>query len=288
MANWIQKLETAWWRRRVRDAGVLPEDHGKTPVCVITGGSEGIGRHLANEFASRGHALLLIARTATTLETAAAELRRDYPVRVYTAAIDLTQPEPEKAVATALEANALYAEILVNNAAIGIGGALVAQDAARIGALCRLNVEAVTALTRTFLPAMLRRGHGGILNLASLGGLMPGPYQAAYYASKAYVLSLTEALASENAGRGVLISAAAPGPVATRFHERMGSKRAFYLQFLRIMTPAVAARIIVSGFMGRRAVIVPGLVPSFNSFAVRFIPHAVLVPFIGWFLKQRY
>lgn len=288
MANWIQKLETAWWRRRVRDAGASPEEYGKTPVCVITGGSEGIGRHLANEFAARGHALLLIARTATALETAAAELRRDYPVRVYTAAIDLTQAEPEKAVVTALEANALYAEILVNNAGIGIGGALVAQDTARIDALCKLNVEAVTALTRTFLPGMLRRGRGGILNLASLGGLLPGPYQAAYYASKAYVLSLTEALASENAGRGVLISAAAPGPVATRFHERMGTKGAFYLQFWRVMTPARAARIIASGFMGRRTVIVPGLVPSFNSFAVRFIPHAILVPFIGWFLKQRY
>lgn len=288
MANWIQKLETAWWRRHVRDAGALPEDQGKTPVCVITGGSEGIGRHLANEFAARGHALLLIARTKTALETAAAELRRNYPVKVYIAAIDLTLPEPEKTIAAALDANALYAEILVNNAAIGIGGAFADQDAAKLTALCRLNIEALMVLTRAFLPAMLRRGHGGILNLASLGGLFPGPYQAAYYASKAYVLSLTEALAFENAGRGVLISAAAPGPVATRFHERMGAKSALYLQLLSVMKPARAARIIVSGFMGRRTLIVPGFVPSFNAFAVRLIPHAVLVPFIGWLLRQRY
>ena len=288
MANWIQKLETAWWRRHVRDAGALPEDHGKTPVCVITGGSEGIGRRLADEFAARGHALLLIARTEAALEKAAAELRRDYPVKVYIAAIDLTGPEPEKSVAAALDANGLYAELLVNNAAIGLGGAFAVQDEAKIDTLCKLNVEALTALTRAFLPAMLRRGRGGVLNLASLGGLIPGPYQAAYYASKAYVLSLTEALASENAGRGVLISAAAPGPVATRFHERMGTKNAFYLRLQNAMTPERAARIIVSGFMGRRTVIVPGIVHSFNSFAVRFIPHAVLVPFIGWFLKQRY
>ena len=288
MANWMKKLETAWWRRHVREAGALPEDRGKSPVCIITGGSEGIGRHLANEFAARGHALLLIARTQTALESAAAGLRRNYPVKVYTAAIDLTLPEPEKTVAAALDANALYAEILVNNAAIGLGGAFAAQDAVKLTALDKLNVEALTALTRAFLPAMLRRGRGGVLNLGSLGGLLPGPYQAAYYASKAYVISLTEALAFENAGRGVLISAAAPGPVATRFHEKMGTKNAFYFRLLNVMTAERAARIIVSGFMGRRTLIVPGLVPSFNSFAVRLIPHAVLVPFIGWFLKQRY
>jgi short-subunit dehydrogenase len=288
MANWIQRLETAWWRRHVRDAGALPDDEGKSPVCVITGGSEGIGRHLANEFAARGHAVLLIARTRTMLETAAAELRRDYPVKVYIAAIDLTQPGPEKAVAAALDANAIYAEILVNNAGIGIGGVVAEQDPVRLIALCKLNVEALTALTRAFLPAMLRRGRGGVLNIGSLGGLAPSSYQAAYYASKAYVMSFTEALAAENAGRGVLISAAAPGPVATRFHERMGTKAAFYLRMQNVMSPARAARIIVSGFMGRRTVIVPGFLPSLAAFAMRIIPHAVLMPFSGWLLKQRY
>jgi short-subunit dehydrogenase len=288
MANWLQRLETAWWRRYARGAGPLLDDAGKSPVCVISGGSEGIGRQLANEFAARGHALLLIARTQTALDAAAAELRRDYRVAVYTAAIDLTLPEPEKAVAAALAATRLYAEILVNNAAFGIGGRFADQDAARLDALCKLNVEALTALTRTFLPPMLQRGRGGILNLGSLGGLFPGPYQAAYYASKAYVVSLTEALAYENAGRGVLISSAVPGAVATRFHQRMGTKNAYYARLPGVMTSAHAARIIVSGFMGRRTLIVPGLIPSFSSFAVRVIPHAVLVPFIGWFLKQRY
>lgn len=288
MANWLQRLETAWSRRNVRDAGPLAEDRGKMPVCVITGGSEGIGRQLANEFAARGYALLLIARTEAALEAAAAELRRTYPVKVCTAAIDLTLPEPETAVAAALESNALYADILVNNAGFGIGGVFAAQDVDRLNRLCQLNIAALTALTRMFLPAMLRRGRGGILNLGSLGGLVPGPYQAAYYASKAYVVSFTEALARENAGRGVLISAAAPGAVATRFHHRMGTKNAFYLRLLNPMTAERCARIICSGFIGRRTLIVPGLLPSFSAFALRMIPHAVLVPFIGWFLKQRY
>jgi short-subunit dehydrogenase len=149
-------------------------------------------------------------------------------------------------------------------------------------------METLTGLTRAFLPEMVRRGRGGILNIASLGGLLPGPYQAAYYASKAYVVSLTEALAYENAGCGVRISAAAPGPVATRFHERMGASSALYLTLQRVMTPENAARIIYSGFAGRRTIIVPGFLASLNSFGARYMPHAVMTPVIGWILKKRY
>lgn len=288
MVNWLQRLETAWSRRNVRGAALLPEDEGRKPVCIITGGSEGIGRHLANEFAARGHAILLVARTAQTLEQAAAELRRDHAADVFTAAIDLTASGFATRIQEALDRHGLYADILVNNAGTGIGGPFTEQDPERILALCRLNVEALTVLTRAFLPAMLRRARGGILNIASLGGLLPGPYQAAYYASKAFVVSLTQALAYENAGRGVLISAAAPGPVATRFHQRMGVGNAMYLNLQSVMPPVSAARIIHSGFMGRRTLIVPGIIPSFNSLAVRLIPPVILVPFIGWFLKQRY
>jgi uncharacterized protein len=121
-----------------------------------------------------------------------------------------------------------------------------------------------------------------------VGGLVPGPYQAAYYASKAYVISLTEALAREYAGMGVRISVAAPGPVLTRFHERMGVDEAYYLHFPGIITAGKAARIIYSAYMCRRKVIVPGIIASLLSFSVRYIPHVVLVPFIGWLLKRRY
>jgi hypothetical protein len=286
MANWLQRLETAWSRRNV--GIVAPPPEGRAPVCIITGGSEGIGRHLGNEFAAGGHRLLLIARTRETLEAAAAELRRDYGAEVHIAAIDLASPNALQQVQTTLDVHRLYADILVNNAGFGLGGAFAAQDPGRIADLCRLNIETLTVLTRAFLPAMLQRASGGVLNVGSIGGLLPGPWQAAYYASKAYVLSLTEALAEECAGTGVRISAAAPGPVATRFHERMGAAGAFYLQLQQVMTPDRVARIIYSGFMGRRTVIVPGLLASFNSFAVRYIPHVILVPFIGWFLKQRY
>ena len=275
-------------RRYARQPVPAPGDAGRKPCAIITGGSEGIGRGLAGEFAARGHNLLLIARDLGHLRAAADEIGRDHGVKVATAAIDLTAPDAVKQVEAALAAAGLYADYLVNNAGIGLGGAFAGQDAERLDQLASLNMAALTALTRRFLPDMLARTRGGVLNIASLGGLLPGPYQAAYYASKAYVISLTEALAYENAGRGVRISAAVPGPVATRFHAKMGVTSAPYLFLHTQPSPERVARIIYSGFMGRRLLIAPGLLPTFNFAFVGFIPHFLLVPFVGWFLKQRY
>lgn len=288
MPNWLQRLDALWARRYAARPAALPEDAGRTPVVVITGASEGIGRALADEFAKGGHGLLLVARNNEALEAAAEVLRRDFRVPVHVAAIDLTTPDAVARVEAALSVAGLYADYLVNNAAFGMGGAFAEQDAARLDQLVSLNVGALTALTRRYLPDMLRRGRGGVLNIASLGGLLPGPYQAAYYASKAYVVSLTEALAYENAGRGVRISAATPGPVATRFHAKMGVGNANYLKLQRIMNPESVARVVYSGFMGRRTLISPGIMATFNFYAVGLIPHFILVPFIGWFLRQRY
>jgi short-subunit dehydrogenase len=269
-------------------AAPLAKDEGRKPVCVITGGSEGIGRHLANEFAQAGMALLLIARTESKLEEAATELQRDYAANVYIAKIDLADSDPVERVQFALDLYGLYADFLVNNAAIGIGGPFTGQDTQNLNQLVALNVHALTALTRRFLPDMVARGRGGVLNVASLGGLMPGPYQAAYYASKAYVLSLTEALAFEYAGSGVRISVALPGPVTTRFHERMGVADAYYLHLPGTLGPERTAALIYNAFAARKRVIVPGVLPSFNAFWLRVIPHFILVPIMGWLLKRRY
>jgi uncharacterized protein len=288
MANLLQRLDARWLRRYAPPPVAAPGDTGRRPCAIITGGSEGIGRALAGEFAARGHNLLLIARDLGHLRAAADEIGRDHAVKVATAAIDLTAPDAVKQVEAALVSAGFYADYLVNNAGMGFGGAFAEQDAERLDQLTRLNVSALTALTRRFLPDMLARARGGILNIASLGGLLPGPYQAAYYASKAYVVSFTEALAYENAGRGVRISAAVPGPVNTRFHAKMGVTSAPYLILHTVPSPQRVARIIYSGFMGRRLLIAPGLLPTFNAAVVGFIPHFLLVPFVGWFLKQRY
>jgi short-subunit dehydrogenase len=288
MGNLLQRLDARWMRRHAGPPVALPGDGGRQPATVITGGSEGIGRALAREFAARGHRLLLVARNAGPLEEAASELRRDFGVDVHIAAIDLTAPDAVAQVEAALDAGGLYLDYLVNNAGFGLGGPFTDQDPGRLSELIALNVCALMLLTRRFLPDMLARARGGVLNIASLGGLLPGPYQAAYYASKAYVVSFTEAIAHENAGRGVRICAAAPGPVATRFHAKMGTAHANYLKLQSVLNPESAARVIYSGFMGGRTIVVPGVTATFNFAAVRFIPHVILVPFIGWFLKQRY
>jgi uncharacterized protein len=288
MANWLQRLEKRWMRRYSGPPVALPNDAGRQPVTVITGASEGIGKALATEFARRGHRLLLVARDQDRLEQAATELRRDFDVEVHVAAIDLAAPDATARLDAALTLAGLYADYLVNNAGIGLSGAFVGQNVGHVRQLVGVNVQAVTELTHHYLPDMIARARGGVLNVASIGGLFPGPYMAAYYASKAYVISLTEALAYENAGRGVRISAATPGPVATRFHEKMGISGANYLKLQAVVNPQSAARDIYSGFMGRRTLIAPGSLATFNLAVVRYIPHFIFVPFIGWFLKQRY
>lgn len=275
-------------RRNVPHMQSMPEDDGgRHPVCLITGGTEGIGRELANEFAVRGHRLLLVARNEAALDEACDELRRDHNAAVYGAATDLSKSDYLEKIQDVVNREGLYVDILINNAGQGLGGPFAEQEPARIEELCRVNIEALTMLTRHNLPDMLARARGGILNVASLAGFLPGPYQAAYYASKAYVLSLTEALAHENAGRGIRICAAAPGPVNTKFHEKMGTANAFYLKLMLPMDPICTAKIIYSGFAGRRTIIVPGLLALLNSFGARYTPRALLTPVIGWILKKR-
>src|SRR5262249_24189263 len=141
---------------------------------------------------------------------------------------DVTRPETIAAIEAALVQRQAYADVLVNDAGIGLAGAFPSHPPEALQRLLDLNVRALTDLTPHFLPGMLIRGRGGVLNLASLGAYAPGPYQAVYYASKAYVLSLTEAVAAETAGQGVRITALAPGPVQTGFHRRMGNERALH------------------------------------------------------------
>jgi short-subunit dehydrogenase len=287
MPNLLQRLEARWMRRHADPPISLPGDAGRQPVTVVTGASEGLGRALAREFAARGHRLLLVARDNGRLNEVAAGLRHDFGIEVHVAPIDLAAIDALSQLEGALNRAGLYPDYLINNAGIGLGGPFTNQDEGQLDQLQGLNMGALTALTRRFLPDMLARAQGGVLNIASIGGLFPGPYQAAYYASKAYVVSLTEALAYENAGRGVRISAAIPGPIATRYHEKVGAAHALYLRLQPVPSPESVARAIFSGFMGRRTLIAPGILTAFNAVAVRFLPHFLLVPFVGWFLKQR-
>lgn len=208
-------------------------------------------------------------------------------VTVDVLALDITHDGAVDAIGKALAQRQAFCDLLVNAAAIGIAGDFLNHDPAALDRLVALNVQALTRLTRHFLSPMLARGHGGILNVASLGGYAPGPYQAAYYASKAYVISLTEALAQECAGRGVRISVLAPGPVRTRFHARMGGESALYLKLLPVPTAERVARTAWVRFRLGQRVIIPGLLNPFMMCAMRIIPHRLIVPVIGFLLKPR-
>ena len=258
---------------------------GLSPAVVVTGGSAGIGLALANRFATAGRQVALVAREETRLAAAAGEVTRAGGRDATAIVLDVTAADAPANLEVALSAHRLYLDVLVNCAGIGLAGEFEAAAARDIDRLVALNVTALTRLMRHAFPQMKARGSGGILNVASLAGYAPGPYQAAYYASKAYVLSLTEALAAEAAGNGVRICVVAPGPVETRFHSRMGSEGALYRTFIRGLTPNAVAASAYRGFMLGRRVVVPGLLPTVLMLAARVTPHPLLVPIMGLLLR---
>jgi short-subunit dehydrogenase len=274
------------WVARAAPSRPAPPPKGLMPAVVVTGGSEGIGFALAGRFRALGLAIILVARHEDRLAAAAAKLlRTDGPV-VLTIPLDLTQADAAQHLIEKVTASGHYVEILINNAGIGLGGAFAEMPAADIDRLIALNVRTATGLMRAVLPDMLARGSGGVLTLASLGGFAPGPWQAAYYASKAYLLSLSEAVAAETAGSGVRIMALAPGPVETRFHQRMHADHALY----RVLMPQLSAEAVAgAGYRGYRLgrrVVVAGLVNKLTALAMRLIPHILLIRVIGWLLTQ--
>jgi short-subunit dehydrogenase len=260
---------------------------GLRPVAVVTGGSEGIGKAFASELAKAGHDLLLVARNAAQLDAAAHEVVNAAGRRVDTLALDLTTADAPAALLAWLENNKAVAELLVNSAGIGLAGKFQSHTADELHRLADLNVRALTSLIHAVLPGMLERGCGGIINVASLGGHVPGPNQAAYYASKAYVISLTEALAWETRGGGVQITAVAPGPVRTRFHANMGAERSYYLKIMGTVTPERVARAAYRGYCMGLTLVYPRLLDRALALGMRIAPHLILVPFVGWLLRKR-
>lgn len=286
MIDLLEKLATRWLSRRAEPrADALAAVAGLTPAVVVTGGSSGIGFALAHQFAQRAQAVVLIARTQSRLDTAVQVLSKEHPrVRVEPLLLDVGRPEAVDVLRIWLAERRLYCDVLVNNAGTGQSGPFSASAPSRLDTLLDTNVAAVARLSRAVLPEMIARGHGGIVNVSSLGALIPGPHQATYYASKAFVLSLTEAIASEVAGRGVRIAVVLPGPVETRFHARMDAEGALYRHFLAAASPERVAALTMRGYRLGRCVIAPGLVPTIAVPVLRILPHAITVPVVNWLL----
>ena len=225
-----------------------------------------------------------MARDEGKLASTAAAMRVETGGTIDTLPLDITEPSAAERIADHVARAGGYVDILVNNAGIGLSGPFVTLEPREVERLLALNVTALTRMTRAFLPAMLARAQGGVINIASLGGYAPGPYQAAYYASKAYVLSLSEAISHEVRGQGVRVLAVAPGPVNTDFHKKMGSDRALYRYFvIPVSSDRVARSTMLAYRLGRR-ISRPGILSPLLLWSLRIIPHNFTVPLVGLLL----
>jgi short-subunit dehydrogenase len=247
------------------------------PVTLITGASAGIGAALARVFAAHGHELVLVARRQERLAALAAEIAAAGGAPPTVLSVDLERRDAVARIATELAARELDVANVVNNAGFGLIGPAAGLSRDEQLGMVDLNVRALTELSLAFVDGLARH-RGGILNVASVVAFMPGPGMAVYYASKAYVLSFSEALHQELAGRGIRVTALCPGPVPTEFQARAGLRGGDRMQDVLSLSAARVAQIGYDGFMRGRRVVVAGLGNRMLVFLVRLLPHGLLLP----------
>jgi short-subunit dehydrogenase len=252
--------------------------------ALITGASGGIGEAFARLLAARGMDLVLVARSEDKLRALAEELSRAHGIRVEVLAKDLSRPGAPREIHAACEARGLPVDVLINNAGFGSHGPFEESAFERQHEQVMLNVSALVDLTHLFLPAMLSRGTGGVLNVASIASYQPVPYMAVYGATKAFVLSFTEALWGETRERGVRVTALCPGPVETGFFDVVGTRDAAVGP---MATPEQVAAMGLRGLEQGRASVVPGWRNRFQVALPRFLPRALIVQVAAKMMKPR-
>jgi short-subunit dehydrogenase len=241
--------------------------------ALVTGASGGIGEGLARLIAGGGSDVVLLARSADRLQALADELGRNHKISASVVAADLSEPGAADGVARALAERRLTIDILVNNAGFGTLGAFVQGNPQEQLRMLQVNVVALTELTRRLLPGMIERRTGRILNVASTAAFQPGPFMAVYYASKAYVLSLSEALSEETSGTGVTVTCLCPGPTRTGFQERAHIENTRLLDVISVMSAADVARAGYEGMMAGRPLVIPGLMNKVGVQSLRLAPR---------------
>jgi short-subunit dehydrogenase len=242
-------------------------------LALVTGASSGIGADLARELAAGGYDLVLVARGEDKLRTLGDELQKTHGITAHVVSADLARPDAAAAVVAELAARKLEVEVLINNAGYALYGPFAEIDAADELRMIQVNVVTLTQLTKLLLPQMLARKSGRVLNVASTAAFQPGPLMAVYYATKAYVLSLSEALANEVAGTGVTVTALCPGPTRTGFQARAKMQESKLVRDKEIMSSAEVARIGYRALMKGKTVVIPGASNKMLAQAVRFLPR---------------
>lgn len=244
-------------------------------TALVTGASSGIGARLARRFAGAGFDLVLVARREEALKTLAGELARAHGIEARTIRADLTDPESPRSILAHLQEGGVTIDALVNNAGFAVHGPFAETPERSELDLVQVNIAALVHLTKLFLPGMIARRRGWVLNLASVAGFLPGPLMAAYYASKAFVLSFSEALAAEVAGSGVNVTALCPGPTRTGFADVAGVQDTRLFRDGTLDADEVA-RAGFEGLMAGRRVVIPGFKYRLFVFGRRLVPSRLM------------
>jgi uncharacterized protein len=258
----------------------------KTQTALITGASGGIGYELARLFARDHYNLVLVARSTEKLNEVAAELQGQFGVAVKVMALDLTTTPAAKFLFDQLQREGIAVDVLVNNAGFGRFGEFAGMPEEEILGQIHLNVTALTHLNRLFLPPMLARRGGKVMNVASTAAFQPGPLMAVYYATKAYVLSFSQALANEVAGSGVMVSCFCPGATATGFAKRAGTEDSRLFKKLRPMNVEDVARDGYRGLMAGRTIVISGVQNWLVAESVRFAPRKWVTAVSRWVAEK--
>lgn len=246
----------------------------KKKTVLITGASHGIGYELAKQFAQHDYDLIIVARHRNDLEMVAEEIQRNYGTSVTPLSMDLSESGAAKKLFSTLQKMGAAIDVLVNNAGFGLFGEFLKTDREKEVNMIHLNVIALTELTKLFLPGMIRRKSGQILNVSSIAGFMPGPLSAVYFATKAYVLSFSEALANELKDSGVHVSILSPGATRTGFEVRShGERTSLFERDSMITSPQYVAKVAYDGLQRNKRLIIPGFMNKLQIFLIRFLPR---------------
>ena len=246
-------------------------------TALVTGASTGIGYELSKCFAADHHNLIIVARHEQRLQHVAEEFIKQFGIAVKVVPADLAQLDAPQKIVDAVRKDSLQVDYLVNNAGYGLGGKFTETDLAVELSMMQVNMLALVALTKLFLPEMVARKSGKIMNVASTAAFQPGPLMAVYYASKSFVLSFSEAIANELKGTGVTVTTLCPGPTASEFQQRaqIQNTRLVKNKLMGMMSSEQVAKIGYQGFMQGKRLVIPGLLNKIGVHSTRMAPRAV-------------